>query len=192
MFLKDALKVRNPKRVLCLLMVLVAAATPAALASDDPPPKPESREHATERPFFDPGFSVCDLGSKERELLGGAVGGIIGGVLGAQMGKGDGQLAATAVGTLLGAVLGVHLLGDGGAMGKYCTADTLDRAPDSQIVTWRNPISDAHYAVTPIRTTAADGRTCRDYTTTVILGGRTEQTHGTACRRPAGSWVTGS
>lgn len=192
MFLKEALKVKNLNRVLCLLVVLVAAAAAPALASDDPPPEPEWREHATERPLFDPGFSVCDLGSKERELLGGAVGGIIGGILGAQMGEGDGQLAATAVGTLLGAALGVHLLGDGGAMGRYCTAETLDRAPDGQTVTWRNPISNAYYAVTPIRTTAANGRACRDYTTTVILDGRTEQTHGTACRRPDGSWVSGS
>ena len=190
MFSKDALKVQNSKRVLCLLMLLVVAAAPPALASDDPPPEPEWRGHATERPFLNPGFSVCDLGAKERELLGGAVGGVIGGILGAQMG--DGQLAATAVGTLLGAALGVHLLGDGGAMGRYCTAETLDRAPDGQTVTWRNPISNAYYAVTPIRTTAANGRACRDYTTTVILDGRTEQTHGTACRRPDGSWVTGS
>ncbi len=173
-------------------MLLVAAAAPPALASDDPPPEPEWRGHATERPFLDPGFSVCDLGAKERELLGGAVGGIIGGILGVQMGEGESQLAATAVGTLLGAALGVHLLGDGGAMGKYCTAETLDRAPDGQTVTWRNPISNAYYAVTPIRTTAANGRACRDYTTTVILDGRTEQTHGTACRRPDGSWVSGS
>lgn len=185
MFLRNSFKTRNMRSLLCFLMVLVVAAAPVALASDDPPPEPEF-------PFFDPGFSVCDLGAKERELLGGAVGGIIGGVLGAQLGEGEGQLAATAVGTLLGAALGVHLLGDGGAMGKYCTAETLDRAPDGRTVTWRNPISNAYYAVTPIRTRAANGRACRDYTTTVILDGRTEQTHGTACRRPDGSWVTGS
>lgn len=185
MFLKNAFKTLILKSVLCLLMVLIVAASPPALASDDAPSEPEF-------PFFDPGFSVCDLGAKERELLGGAVGGIIGGILGAQMGDGESQLAATAVGTLLGAALGVHLLGDGGAMGGYCTAETLDRAPDGQTVTWRNPISNAYYAVTPIRTRAVNGRACRDYTTTVILDGRTEQTHGTACRRPDGSWVTGS
>ena len=106
MFSKDALRVLNSNHVLCLLMVLVVAAAPAALASDDPPPEPEWGGHATERPFLDPGFSVCDLGAKERELWGGAVGGIIGGILGAQMGDGESQLAATAVGTLLGAALG--------------------------------------------------------------------------------------
>ena len=32
------------------------------------------------------------------------------------------------------------------------------------------------------------GRYCREYTTEAVVGGRTKQVYGTACRQPDGSW----
>ena len=32
---------------------------------------------------------------------------------------------------------------------------------------------------------------CREYTTTVVIDGRTERAHGTACRQPDGIWQRG-
>jgi len=36
--------------------------------------------------------------------------------------------------------------------------------------------------------TAANGQTCREYQTTVNLNGQPQDTHGTACLQPDGSW----
>jgi hypothetical protein len=43
-----------------------------------------------------------------------------------------------------------------------------------------NPASDPY--------TAANGQTCREYQTTVNVNGQPQQTHGTACLQPDGSW----
>ena len=34
----------------------------------------------------------------------------------------------------------------------------------------------------------AEGTYCREYQTTVTVGGQTESAYGTACRQPDGSW----
>jgi len=43
-----------------------------------------------------------------------------------------------------------------------------------------NPASDPY--------TADNGQTCREYQTTVTVNGQLQQTHGTACLQPDGSW----
>ena len=43
-------------------------------------------------------------------------------------------------------------------------------------------------SVTPIRTYQSAGTYCREYQQTVIIGGKQEQSYGTACRQPDGSW----
>jgi surface antigen len=43
--------------------------------------------------------------------------------------------------------------------------------------------------VTPTQTfQTQDGRYCREYTADARIGGRVQQTYGTACRQPDGSW----
>ena len=54
---------------------------------------------------------------------------------------------------------------------------------------WRNPDNGGDYRVTPTQTyQSAGGQYCREYTTTVVIGGRTERAQGRACRQPDGSW----
>ena len=50
-----------------------------------------------------------------------------------------------------------------------------------------NPLP-ADVAVTPTRTYKTAERDCRDYEQTVIVDGREEIIHGTACREPDGTW----
>lgn len=54
---------------------------------------------------------------------------------------------------------------------------------------WVNPDNETSGAVVPVRTFAgAQGQPCREFITTIIIGGREEQGYGTACRQPDGSW----
>lgn len=54
---------------------------------------------------------------------------------------------------------------------------------------WVNPDSGTAGTVVPLRTFAgARGEPCREFITTIIIGGREEQGYGTACRQPDGSW----
>ena len=123
------------------------------------------------------------------EILGGAVGGALGGFLGSKVGKGSGQLAATAAGVLLGALVGSSIGRSMGAADQHCVGKTLEAAPDNQTIAWRNPDANAAYTVTPVKTFQdRSGRYCREYTTEAVVGGRTEQVYGTACRQPDGSW----
>jgi surface antigen len=116
------------------------------------------------------------------------IGGVLGGLLGRQVGEGHGNVAAIIVGTLAGAAIG-------GSIGR--TMDETDRLKTSMALenvrtgvpsTWRNPDTGNQYTVTPTRTYDSGSGPCREFTVDAVIGGRTEQVYGTACRQPDGSW----
>lgn len=122
------------------------------------------------------------------EDVGTVTGGVVGGLLGSQIGGGSGQVAAAAGGALIGAYLG-------GQIGK--TMDRLDRlemqraletAPTGRAVVWSNPDSGIRYTVRPIRTYQRANQPCREYTTHALIGGRSQQIYGRACRQADGAW----
>jgi surface antigen len=145
-----------------------------------------SREHTTRQAAAPYGIAQ---GACNRDLIGGLVGGVTGAILGAQVGKGKGKLAAVAGGALLGALIGGSIGRGMDQVDAGCVGQTLEHAPERQTVTWRNPDNDTDYAVTPVKTFQRDdGRYCREYTATATIGGKPQETYGTACRQPDGSW----
>jgi len=65
----------------------------------------------------------------------------------------------------------------------------LDNNPTNQAADWVNPDTGRAGAVVPIRTFTGDrGRPCREYVTTIAIGGVEQQGYGTACRQPDGFW----
>jgi surface antigen len=135
-------------------------------------------------------FSVLLAGcaSVTNEGVGTISGGVIGGLLGSQFGSGSGKVMAAAGGALLGAYLG-------GQIGK--TMDKVDRmemqkaletAPTGRAVVWSNPDTGNRYTVKPVRTYYRSQQPCREYITKAIIGGKTEQIYGKACRQADGSW----
>ncbi len=131
------------------------------------------------------------MGAKETlGLLGGAA---AGGLAGSQIGKGRGQLVATGAGVLLGAFIGQEI---GKSLDKadelyaaQATGEALETGRTGQATSWANPDSGNHGTVTPVRTVHADsGEPCREYQTTVTVGGETVDAYGTACRNPDGTW----
>ncbi|WP_119460125.1 RT0821/Lpp0805 family surface protein [Rhodospirillaceae bacterium SYSU D60014] len=137
------------------------------------------------------GCSTSHYGSKESG--GTLLGAVAGGLAGSQIGGGRGKLIATGVGTLLGAFIGNEV---GRSLDRadriYATqaaSTAFESYPDGRSVRWQNPNSGNSGYVVPTRTyEAAPGRYCREYQTSIVVGGRTETGYGTACRQPDGSW----
>jgi surface antigen len=133
-------------------------------------------------------FLLVGCSSMNNEGVGTISGGVIGGLLGSQFGSGSGKVMAAAGGALLGAYLG-------GQIGK--TMDRLDRlemqraletAPTGKAVVWSNPDTGYRYTVLPTRTYYHEQQPCREYITKALIGGKTQQVYGKACRQADGSW----
>lgn len=151
------------------------------------------RPYAAHGHVVDPGHIVdlpdAGIGRCNRDALGAIIGGASGALIGSQFGKGDGKTAATIGGAIIGLLVGGNV---GRAMDQVdhnCIGQVLERAPTGQAVAWESPDDGHHYQVTPTRTYQAEsGEYCREYTTTVMVGGRPQNAYGTACRQPDGSW----
>ncbi|PIW29564.1 MAG: hypothetical protein COW30_04855 [Rhodospirillales bacterium CG15_BIG_FIL_POST_REV_8_21_14_020_66_15] len=139
------------------------------------------------------GGCVSDGQYASKEGWGTLLGAGTGALVGSQIGQGRGQLAAVAIGTLAGGFLGNQVgqsldRADRLYMNQAQNA-ALQRA-DWQPVNWSNPDSGNSGTVTPVRTIqhTGTGEVCREYRTTVSIGGRVEEGYGTACRTADGAW----
>jgi len=127
------------------------------------------------------------------EFSGTLIGGTAGAVIGNQFGKGSGNTAATALGAIIGANVGRDIGAALDETSRRRAGQSTIRALDtgSEIV-WENPQNAGGPArgSTTITNRGAlpDGRVCREYVNTVIIGGREEQSYGTACRDANGDW----
>ena len=128
-------------------------------------------------------------GTCNRQLMGSLVGGLVGAVAGSGVGKGKGKLAAVAGGTVLGLLLGGSI---GHSMDKAdqgCVGQAMEHAKENQPIAWKNPDTEEQYTVTPVRTFQTnEGRYCREYQAQATVGGKVQETYGTACRQPDGAW----
>ena len=134
--------------------------------------------------------NTTDRGSKE--TIGGITGAVLGGVLGSQVGKGKGQLVAVGAGAILGGLLGSSIgksLDDVDRMkANQATQSSLETSRDGAATSWSNPNSGNSGQVEPTRTYYDEGRPCREFTQTIMVGGQEETAYGTACRDADGNW----
>lgn len=141
-------------------------------------------------------FMVClvfSVGCSNKNTVGGALlGGVGGGLAGAQIGAGSGNVAAIIGGTIAGAALGSYV---GSYLDRMDRGDkknlnaTLENTPSGQTQSWSNPDTNTAYKVTPAKTYQTDqGKYCREYSTEVKVGGKTENAYGKACRMEDGAW----
>jgi surface antigen len=66
----------------------------------------------------------------------------------------------------------------------------LEMGPSGAPVAWRNPDTGRFGNVVPGPVYQQNGAACREYTHTVYLDGSPQTEHGTACRRPDGTWAS--
>ncbi len=124
-----------------------------------------------------------------RDLIGAALGGATGGLIGSNLGKGKGRTVATVGGVLVGLFVGGRIGRNMDQLDQACAGQVLEHVPDRQTVAWQGQNQGDGYWVTPTRSyDAGNGRYCREYTSDAIVGGQKQQTYGTACRQPDGSW----
>jgi len=127
-------------------------------------------------------------GQCNRQVVGTVVGGIVGGVVGKNLANHRDKQLGTVAGVLIGAIVGNQIGRNMDNADANCTNQALERAPDGQVVRWRNPDTGYQYAVTPRKTYQRDdGRYCRDFTT-IVKSGKTNQYRQTACRSDQGVW----
>lgn len=128
----------------------------------------------------------------QKQTAGTVLGAVGGGLLGSTIGKGSGRLVAVGAGTLLGGLIGSEIGNSLDKADQAAAAQAYHRAGDAPIgetITWRNPESGNYGTVTPSREGRSDdGRYCREYQSSIYVGGKVEQGVGTACRNPDGSW----
>lgn len=129
------------------------------------------------------------LGRCNQQEIGAILGGVAGGVIGSRIGKGDGRTAATIGGALIGILVGGAIGRDLDAIDQACTGQVLEHARTNQVVEWRNLDSGTRYKVKPTNTyQTSSGEYCREYYSEAIIDGVPRRAHGTACRRPDGTW----
>lgn len=122
--------------------------------------------------------------------IGAALGAAGGGLLGAAAGGGPvGIAAGVLLGGLVGGATGSVLDDQDRRTAARTTQQALESKPSGATTTWTNPDTGHSGSVTPTRTfQAASGQYCREYEQTVIIGGKSQRSYGTACRQPDGSW----
>lgn len=135
-----------------------------------------------------PACAEMNMGGKT--AMGGLGGAAAGGLLGATLGGGaKGIAAGTIIGGLLGGALGNVLDQRDRDLALQAAQNTLERAPSGSATAWRNPDSGNSGTFTPVRTyQEPSGQYCREYQQEVVVGGDRQQSYGTACRQPDGSW----
>ena len=129
----------------------------------------------------------------QKQGMGTVLGAGAGALVGSQLGQGRGKLAMVAVGALAGAMIGSEM---GASMDRADAAyhrraqNAALNNEDWQTVTWSNPDNGNYGAVTPMKTYRKGhrGKVCREFRTTVTIGGRVEEGYGTACRTRRGDW----
>jgi surface antigen len=132
------------------------------------------------------------FGEANKTTGGTLLGAAAGGLLGSQIGGGSGKLIATGAGVLLGGLIG-HQVGTSLDKADVNYANQAQQrayaAPIGQKISWTNPESGNAGTITPTREGQdSGGRYCREFQTTITVGGKPEQAYGTACRQPDGTW----
>jgi surface antigen len=105
---------------------------------------------------------------------GGGTAGIIGGVL---------------LGGLVGGAIGNALDQRDKRLAMEAAQNSFENSRTGTSTGWQNPDSGNSGSITPTNTyQSSSGQYCREYQQTITVGGEKQQSYGTACRQPDGTW----
>ena len=132
-------------------------------------------------------------GTYNKATTGAALGAITGTALAYGLGKDSSKknlwlVAGAGLGALVGNNIGAQLDERDRLLAGQTLQHTLEQAPTNAVGSWNNPDSGNSGTVTPTVTRYTDGQPCREFTTTIDVGGQPQQGYGTACRQADGSW----
>jgi surface antigen len=125
-----------------------------------------------------------------KTAIGGLGGAATGGLIAAAAGGGGAGIAAGVIGgALLGGLVGSLLDQRDKELQAKAASQAFESAQSGKAVAWQNPDNGHAGTITPTRTyQTAQGAYCREYQQTVTIDGKKENSFGTACRQPDGSW----
>ena len=90
---------------------------------------------------------------------------------------------------VVGGTLGAELDEQDRMHAQTAASDALENAEEGESVSWANPESGNEGSYTPTETyKTSEGLTCREFSQTVEVDGEEEETQGTACKQPDGTW----
>ena len=133
-------------------------------------------------------------GTYNKATTGAALGALAGTALAYGLAKDSGKkdlwlIAGAAAGGLAGNNIGAKLDERDRLLLGQTFQNTMETAPTNQAGSWNNPNTGNSGSVTPTAThLSANEQPCREFTTTVNIGGQPQQGYGTACRQADGSW----
>ena len=133
-------------------------------------------------------------GTYTKQDTGTALGALTGGALAYGLGQGSSNkelwtILGVGVGAIVGNNIGAQLDERDRLMAGQTLQHTLEKAPTNAVGSWNNPDSGNSGTVTPTQTTiSTTGQPCREFITTINVGGQPQQGYGTACRQADGSW----
>lgn len=121
------------------------------------------------------------------------VGATAGGLIASQLFHGDGAFAGVVAGALIGGIVGNKVGNYMDQQDRINMENAIIHTPVNQQARWtsKRPGPQGQrvtYEVRPVRVTHRHNRYCREYRTTVIIGGRRESAFGRACRMSDGQW----
>lgn len=122
-----------------------------------------------------------------------AAGALAGGLIGNELFHGKNAFAGVLAGALVGGIVGNKIGNYMDEQDKINMQSAIVNTPVNQQATWTSnnagpngqPVT---YTVKPVKNYTSDHRYCREYQTTVTVGGKAQQAYGKACRQPDGSW----
>tara|TARA_B110001454_G_C12569419_1_gene371254 strand:- start:271 stop:765 length:495 start_codon:yes stop_codon:yes gene_type:complete len=133
-------------------------------------------------------------GNITKQGTGTAIGAVTGGALAYGLGKDSSNkniwmILGVASGALIGNNIGAQLDERDRLLAGQTIQQTLELGPDQSQGQWNNPNTGNSGTVVPTAThTGSTGQPCREFITTVKIGGVEQQGYGTACRQADGSW----
>jgi len=138
-------------------------------------------------------MSGC-AGTYNKATTGAALGALTGGALAYGVGQDSSKkelwtILGVGLGAVIGNNIGAQLDERDRLLAGQTLQHTLEKAPTNATGSWNNPDSGNSGTVIPTQTTiSTTGQPCREFTTTVNIGGQPQQGYGTACRQADGSW----
>jgi len=133
-------------------------------------------------------------GTYNKQGTGTAIGAVTGGALAYGLGKDSSNknlwtVLGIGIGAMVGNNIGAQLDEKDRLLAGQTMQQTLELGPDQSQGQWQNPNTGHSGTVTPTSThVASTGQPCREFITTVKVGGVEQQGYGTACRQADGSW----
>lgn len=131
-------------------------------------------------------LSACSAGHNQAGAT--VAGAAAGGLLGAAAFHGHNAWLGVLGGAVAGGIVGNQI-------GKYMDRQdeanmqsALSNTPQGNQASWTNPNSKVTYTVTPVKSYKQQDKYCREYQTTITVGGKNQQAYGRACRQPDGQW----